>query len=237
MKKYIVFIVLLMCGVMTVNSCSRSQSRSFTNGNLRYAADMMMSKVSDFKKDGFQVHETYADTEVFSFIADFSGVKDFTGTILICDQNGDTKYFDAGTLGNSTFLINLPNYQMNDQFIIVCEQRNVIVKIEEFFPGITAPEEETYTSESMFIYQDEPYRVEEITKTFGYCMVRFDRESADPAGLNFTVYDHLLENKSAFFIDDYTMYLTDFMSLENCLYFKLPDNPNIFPVLINKGIE
>ncbi len=233
MKKRIVCIALLMLIVFVTTSCDMANLKSFPEGALKYAAENNMSKFSDFQQEGFQVYETYADSNVFSFVVDLSGVVGFSGTFYATDQNGNFKYTDIGTLGKSVYLVYFPDYNMSDRLVLVCESEDRAVQIGDFFPGITASEEIHYTSGSTFVYNDKLYVVDEIIKTFGYCIVRFNREGANPDGMNFTVYDHLLKNQSPYFINDYTMYLTHFMSIEDQLYFKLPDNPNVFTIAMN----
>lgn len=230
MKKRIARIALLVLIVLVATSCDLVNVKSFPEGNLKYASEKNASKFSDFQKDGLKVYETYADSNVFSFIVDFSGVDGFSGTFYVADQSGNFKYTNIGTLGESVYLVYFPDYNINDNLVIVCKSEEQVVPIGEFFPGITAQEEVHYTSGSTFLYNDELYIVDEIVKTFGYCIVRFNREGADPEGMNFTVYDHLLKNQSPYFIDDYTMYLTHFMGIEDQLYFKLPDDPDVFTI-------
>ena len=233
MKKRIACIALLALIVFLTTSCDLTNLKSFPEGNLKYASEKNMSKFSDFEKDGLKVYETYADSNVFSFIIDLSEVDGFGGTFYLEDKNGTSKYANIGTLGDATYLVYFPKYDETDKLVIVCGTEEMFVQIGEFFPGITAQEEVSYTSGSSFLYKGKHYIVAEVIKTFGYCIVRFNSEGANPKGMNFTVYDHLLKNRSPYFIDDYTMYLTGFMGVEDQLYFKLPNDPDIFTITMN----
>ncbi len=237
MKKGILTVLCLIFCIMTAISCKREvNTERFVTGNLKFAQDMHISKMSDYEKDGVKIYETYADNHVFSFMIDCSKVKDFAGSVYYQDKNGEFKYQHVGHFHNYCYFIELPNYQSGDKIIIKRHNENMEMKIdiEDFFPGITATEEVRYTSSSSFTYNYKAYKVTDVIKTNGYYIVTFDKTGADPKELHPTIFNHKLDKQSSYFVNDYKMYITDFLNTENCFYFKFEDNVNLFPIELTK---
>lgn len=233
-KRLLTVLCLIFCVLITATACKNTNTECFITGNLKFAKDMNISKMSDYEKDGVKIYETYADNYVFSFIIDCSKVKDFSGTIYFQDKNGEIKYAKTGTLGNNRVVEEYPDYQPGDKIVIKGNNSEIKINIDDFFPGITATEEVKYTSSSSFVYNEKNYKVTDIIKTSGYYIVNFDKKGDDPKNLEPTVYDNNLDKKSGYFINDYKMYITDFLNVENCFYFKFDDSTNVFPIEMNK---
>lgn len=235
MKKGILTVLCLIFCIMTATSCKREvNTKRFVTGNLKFAQDMHISKMSDYEKDGVKIYETYADNHVFSFIVDFSKIKEVVGGPYFKDKNGEFKYNHCRPLEYHRYFYAFPNYQSGDKIILERENGNMEIDIEDFFPGITATEEVRYTSSSSFTYNDKAYKVTDVIKTNGYYIVTFDKTGADPKELHPTIFNHKLDKQSSYFVNDYKMYITDFLNTENCFYFKFEDNVNLFPIELTK---
>lgn len=244
MKKRIL-VIFIITGILFAPSCSRNNSKEFSYGNLRYASDLGVSSMSDYNKDGIKLYEVYADRYVFSFKIDLAPIMDNFGIALISKDN-EYKYYGANNVG-SIWQINYPAYNKDDRLILgeLKEKDGVYygdieIPLKDILPDLISEQETAYTSGTTFLYNDELFKVDSLIRTDCYCVLKFDKELADPGKINkdgdasVMFYDKDLKNFSSYLYDDYTFYLYDHMIIDNVIYMKVGDY-NMYAIKLDRA--
>lgn len=244
--KRLISAVMLLLITISLSSC-KTAGREFITGKLKNASDLNVSFQSQYEKDGVRIHEVYMDNHVLSFIIDFSSITDFNGGFLFVDsENFQAKYHNAFKLQGQVFHVNYPNYDINDKLIIGSTTKvddkivgDIEINLKDICPSVTTQVETVYSSGTEFLYKDENYKVDSLIQTDCFYILKFDRNFTDPGYIaqndtKFSFYDKELENRSSFFINDYTLYLYDPLFIDDTLYLKIDNEADIFALNFKK---